>query len=85
MNVKKIYVWNVKWSIIINYREIIPNINNIKDKMKELKDIIDIFNNNIENIINILKNIKINIEKYYIINNNMINNYNMKNRNYIIF
>ena len=48
---------------IINYKEIIPNINNIKLKIKELKDIIDIFNNNIESIINILINIKINIEK----------------------
>ena len=71
-------MWNGANHKIINYREIIPNINNIKDKMKELKDIIDIFNNNIENIINILKNIKINIEKYYIINYNMINNYNIK-------
>ena len=70
---------------IISYMEILPNINNIKNKIKELRDIIDRFNNNIDDIINIFKNIKMNLEKYYIINNNIMNNYNVRNRNYEIF
>ena len=70
---------------IISLREIKPNLDNIKNKMKELKDIIDKFNNNIDDIILFLNNIKENIEKYYIIYNNILNNYNIKNRNYQIF
>jgi len=70
---------------IISYMEIKPKIDNIKNEIKELKDIIDKFENNIDEIINILKNIKINIEKYYIINNDILNNYNNKSRNYKIF
>ena len=70
---------------IISYMKIKPNIDNIKNKIKELKDIIDKFDSNIDEIINILKNIKLNIEKYYMINNDILNNYNKKNRNYEIF
>ena len=59
---------------IINYVEIIPNIdvNNIKNKIKELKDIIHRFNNDIDIIMTILQNIKMNLEKYYKINNSII-------------
>ena len=38
-------------------------------------------NNNIDEMIILLKNIKNNIEKYYKINENLLNNYNVKNRN----
>ena len=67
---------------IINYRSIYPKIDNIKNKMNELKNIIDKFNNEINNIINILLKVKNNINKYYEINNRIINNYEIKNRNY---
>ena len=70
---------------LISYMDIIPNIDNIKNKIKELKDIIDRFSENINKIIDIIKNIKMNIEEYYIINKNILNNYNIKKRNYEIF
>ena len=71
---------------IISYKEIKPkNLNNIKDKIKEIKDIIDKFNNNIDEIIILLQNIKNNIEKIYVINNNILNNFDVKNRSYQIF
>ena len=65
---------------IIYFRDISPDINDIKNKIKELKDIIDIFNNDIDNIINLLKNIKSNIEQYYIINTHILNNYNIEKK-----
>ncbi len=70
---------------IILYREIKPNIDNIKNRMKELKEIIDKFNNNSEQLIILLKCVKENIEEYYNIYNNIIKNYDIKNRNYEIF
>ena len=70
---------------IILFRNIKPNINDIRNKMEELKSIIDTFNNNIDEMIIFLKNIKNNIEKYYIIYDTLINKYNMRKRNYQIF
>ena len=35
---------------IISYTDIMPNLNNIKDKINELKDMVDKFNNNIDDI-----------------------------------
>ena len=72
---------------IISYRDIYPNnIENIRNKMKELKAIIDKFNKNIDEIIILLKNLKDNIEKFYMIFDNILNNYdiNNSNRNYQI-
>ena len=70
---------------IILYRDIKPDINEIKNKMKEFKDIINKFNNNIDEMISLINNIKMNIKKYYILSENILNSYNMKNRNYQIF
>ena len=70
---------------IILYAEIAPNINNIKNTLKELKDIIDRFSNNIDDIIDLFKNIKVNIELYYTTNNEILNNYNIKKRSYETF
>ena len=70
---------------IISYKDIKPNINEIKNKMEDFKNIIESFNNKINEIIILLQNVKDNIEKFYIISENLINNFNMKNRNYQIF
>ena len=43
---------------IIQYKGNMPNINNIKDKMKELKNTFDKFNNGIDEIIGIFQNVK---------------------------
>jgi len=69
---------------IISYGKIIPEEEEIKKKIKELKEIINIFNKNIDKIIYQLNKIKQNIEIYYKINEDIINNYNNKNKNYKI-
>ena len=67
----------------ILYEDIIPDINNLKNRMKELREEIDIFNKEILKIISILNKVKDNIEIYYNIFLNIINNYG-KDRNYEI-
>ena len=63
---------------IIYFGDILPNNNNIK----ELKEYINKLNIEINEIISKLEDIKINMEKYYNISNNIINNEN--NQNYYI-
>ena len=58
---------------------------NIEKKLKEIKGITDVFSYNIDNIINLIKNIKLSIEKFYIINDNIWNNYNVNKRNFETF
>ena len=65
---------------IIYFGDILPNIVNENDKLKEL---IDKLNDEINKIIKQLKNIINNLKMYYKISNNIINNYN-NNRNYQI-
>ena len=55
-----------------------------KKEINELRKIIDAMNENIKDIINQLKKVMENIEIYYRICENIINNYNIKNRNYEI-
>ena len=55
----------------------------LKDK-KELRNAIDKLKNNIDGIKNILNKILINIEIYYNINKDLINNYDSKKKNYYI-
>ena len=54
----------------------------LNNKKEELKKSIEIFNNNINKIIEILINVKENIEYYYKIEENIINNYDKNERNY---
>ena len=49
-----------------------------------MKNEIDKFNNNIKEIINKLNELSDNMNIYYEINNNIVNNYDKKNRNYKI-
>ena len=69
---------------IINYRNILPDENKIKEELKEFRNKIDKFNNKIDNIIKILNKIKDNFEIYYNINNEILNNYTKENINYEI-
>jgi len=52
----------------MSYGKIIPEEEEIKKKIKELKEIINIFNNNIDELIFKLNKIKENIKIYYKIN-----------------
>ena len=68
----------------IFYKNIIRDINKIRNDINEYKKEINKFNNNIDNIIEKLKKVKENMKNYYNIYNNIINNYEVKNRNYNI-
>ena len=67
-----------------SFGNMMPNIEEIKRKMLELRKSIDIFNDNIKEIMSKLIKVKDNLEIYYKINYDILNNYEPKNRNYII-
>jgi len=67
---------------IIKFINILPDVNKIKEKIKEFKSKIDKLNNKINNIIIILNKVMKNFEIYYNINYDIINNYIIENRNY---
>jgi len=69
---------------LISFDKIMPNINEIKLKMKELKENINKFKEEIKSMIYILNKTMENIEHYYDINKYIINNYNNKKLNYEI-
>ena len=68
----------------ISYGEIIPNDNKLNEYMKELRKSIDKLKNNIKEIIDKLNKVIDNIEIYYNINSYIINEYEIKNRNFEI-
>ena len=70
--------------IVIEYRSLIPKKANIEGALKELNNINKI-KEIINKMINILKEIKENIAIYYKIHLDIINNYDVYNRNYQIF
>ena len=68
-----------------NTTSIMPNLNKIKNDMKELKETINTFNENLTNLIKKLYQVQKNLEIYYNIFNDIIKNCENKNRNYEIF
>ena len=68
----------------INLIDIIPNIDQSKKRLNEIKYEIDILTNQINEIINKLNKFLEAMNIYYEINNNIIKNYEVKNRNYQI-
>ena len=60
------------------------DIKDKKNQLKEMKKQIDLFNNKIKEIIKQLNEISEIVNIYYDINNNIINSYEMKNRNHQI-
>ena len=69
---------------ITTYKSIYPNLNNAKNKIKNMENVINVFNNDINKILDILLNIKNSINKYYAINNKIFNNFEVNKRNYQI-
>ena len=69
---------------IKDFCNLILNKDELKMKMYDLRKDIDIFNNNIKEIINILNKVMENMEKYFKISNDIINNIENKNINYEI-
>ena len=68
---------------LVYYGSIIPDINDMKDKMKDLREKIEEFKNYINEIINKLNITMENLDNLYKINDDIINNYENKNRNYL--
>ena len=68
---------------LISYENELIDIKELRKKMNNLNMIINKFKLNLEEIINKLKKLKDNLDIYYNINNNLLNNYEInKNRNY---
>ena len=67
---------------ILYFGKILPNIDDLKNKNNEFRKIIDRFNEDIQNIIKQFNKVKDNLEIFYNINNDIINNIDIKNRNY---
>jgi len=68
----------------IYFGDIMPSKEELFDYNKELKEYIVLFNNNINVLINMLKKVIENMNIYYKINEDIINKYYNKNRNYEI-
>ena len=68
---------------VVYYGKIMPKINDIKSNLNNLKEVIGKFKIEIENIIKIIKEMNYNLDKYYQICSDIINNnIEVKNRNY---
>ena len=70
---------------IILYGEILPNKNELFEKLKGFRTVINTFNDNIDEIIKKLNNVKENLELLYNIYYNMVEKYEDKFRNYEVF
>ena len=69
---------------ITSYREILCNRNEIKEKINKFKKKVDNLREKINNIIEILNEVYNKIEMIYKINYNIINNFEIQNKNYEI-
>jgi len=68
----------------VNFGELVPDINKLKEKLSEFKFSIDIFNDKVKFIIKKLNEIIKTLNIYYKIQNDMIDNYNLKEKNYTL-
>ena len=64
------------------FGNLLPDIDGIKTKLLEMKKSIEIFKNKINEIIEQLNNLVKTMELYYEINNDILKNYKIKNKNY---
>jgi hypothetical protein len=75
---------NNKKHKIIDYSNMIENKNEIKENLNEFKKKIDTLNNQIKRIIAILNIVSKNINEFYKIQYDIVNNYELQNKNYEI-
>ena len=66
----------------VKYKNLIEDEDKIKEKVKIFKTKIENIKDKITNIVDILNKLKDEIDIYYEINNDLINNYNIQNKNY---
>ena len=69
---------------IIYFGDIIPNKDDLLKEITKLKNNINKFNNDVKTIITKLINVTKTMKTYYFINNNIINDYDIQNKNYQI-
>ena len=69
---------------IINYKNILPDEDEIKQELKIFRNKIDKFKEIVSEIINMLNKVSENMENYYQINYDILYNYNLQQRNYEI-
>lgn len=69
---------------IVYFGDIIPSKEDLLKEITKLKNNINKFNNNVKSIITKLINITKTMKTYYFINNNIINDYDIQNKNYQI-
>ena len=69
---------------IIDYKNIMPNVENIKNTIINLRSKIDKIKNCINDMVKMFNEVKDNIELFYNINFNLLCNFNSQNRNYQI-
>ena len=67
----------------INYKNILPE-DNIKEELKAFRDKLDKLNNSINEIKNVLNKVSDNMEIYYTIIYDIVNNFDKKKKNYEI-
>ena len=70
---------------IIYFGSVLPNKDNLKEEIKNFKEIINKIKEKINQIINLLNKLKDDLELFYEINSDIINNYDYHNRNYQVF
>ena len=66
----------------IFFGKLIPNMNKLKEQLSELKSAIDIFNSKVKFIVRKLNGLAKALDIYYKMQNDMINNYNLREKNY---
>ena len=67
---------------IIPLKDLKPNLDEANNNLLKIKQEIELFNDNIKEIIKQLNDLIDNMNIYYEINNNILNNYEKQNRNY---
>ena len=67
---------------ILFYKDLLPNENAIKEQLVEFRKKVDKFNNNLRQIMKLLNKVIDNMELFYKINCDIVNNYDPKNTNY---
>ena len=67
---------------IIFFGDLIQNLDTMKEKLSGVKQVVNIFNGKIKNIIRKLNELSEEIDIYYKIQIEMLNNYDMRNKNY---
>ena len=68
----------------IDFGDLMPDMDKLKEQLSEIKKVIDVFKKKVEIIVKKLNDLAQSTDIYYEIQNNIKNNFDIKNRNYNI-